>query len=168
MDAKSNGERPVSLSSKEQTAVVESIRALPITLRNPKVAKLLARSVRDPELARKLRSDPKDLFADCGVDIPSDVTIEIHCLTPKSIHLVLPSADLTGNGKSDGLLEIADEDLVTSIEGYSFMDTDNWISDDRDPTTAADTGDDPGGWSDTARDDGRLRDGGRDPRGNTD
>lgn len=159
---------PVSLSAKEREAVVQGIRALPVQLRNPKVAKLLARSVHDPKLARELRTNPHAYFEQCGVPIPDDMTIDIHYLVPNSIHLVLPSADLTSHGQGDGPLEIADADLVTAVESYSFFDDDNWISDDRDPTTVADTGDDPGGYQDQWADDGRKADGGRDPRANND
>ena len=57
-------------------------------------------------------------------------------------------------------LELTDADLVTAVESVSFFDSINVLFDGRDPTTAKDTGDDPGGYSDNAKDDGRRADGG--------
>ena len=157
----------VTLTKAERDAVVRSVQHLPKEMRNPKLVKLLARSIRDPELARELRTRPRDYFDKCGVPIPPGYDVEIHYATPRHYQIVLPSSNLA---QQTGPLDITDADLVRQVEAATWIDNDNWIGDGKDPTTVKDkTADDPGGWSDNVNDDGGRRgDWGRDPRANND
>jgi hypothetical protein len=158
----------VTLTKAERDAVVRAVQHLPKEWRNAKVVKLLARSVRDPDLARELRTRPRDYFDKCGVPIPPGYDLEIHYATPRHFQVVLPSSGLA---QQTGRLDITDKDLVKQVEAASWVDDDNWIGDGRDPRAVTDkAADDPGGWSDNVNDDPSKPRGdwGRDPRANND
>ena len=165
-DNKEAQRTPITLSKEERDAVVQAVRKLPPFLKNAQLAQLLARSIRDPKLARELRTNTHELFERCGVPVPPGFAVGVHYKTRNQFHVILPSA---GGDVGSGPIELTDDDLVGAVATVSFFDDDNWFSDGRDPTTVADkTQDDPGGWSDIAHDDGVPGDLGRDPRANND
>ena len=90
---------------------------LPPSMRSARIATMLAEAMRNPELARELQDDPRQVFERrCGYVIPAAARIEVHLSTPDSIHLVLPPLPASTE-PANIKAEITDEDLLS--EGLS-------------------------------------------------
>jgi hypothetical protein len=90
---------------------------LPPSLRSSRIAAMLTEAMRNPELARELQENPRQVLERrCGQIIPAGASIEVHLSTADSIHLVLPLSSRLAE-PAHTKVEITDEDLVS--EGLS-------------------------------------------------
>ena len=104
----------ITLSAAESEMVDISLRTFPPDLRTHRVRDMLAAAVKTPDLAARLRADPRRYLEDCGIELRPDMVVEAHQNGPSSIHIVLPSRQLLpvkpGN---QAKVQITDADLVS-------------------------------------------------------
>jgi hypothetical protein len=136
---------PVAHLGPEEKQMVEmSLRTLPSALRTRTVANMLGTILRAPEMALRFRANPRSFFKECGVDIPPDLTIEIHQNSANTVHLVLPSPELLPlrvKHKHSDKLEITDADLVSGAALAMWVPWSNKKPDFKDPTKKSDADD---------------------------
>ena len=68
---------------------------------------VIAQALVDPAFRDRLMADPKAVMAEKGLEIPTDIQINVVKETPNTYYLVLPSLDLpqSGSGLTDAQLE---------------------------------------------------------------
>ncbi|MEQ8954284.1 MAG: hypothetical protein RL120_09140, partial [Gammaproteobacteria bacterium] len=122
------------LSENERASVLSSLQSLPPPWRNDRVAKMLARTMRDEDFAKQLRANPAPFFKKCGVTWPDNVKMEVHAYDEFTAHVILPSPVMSHPRRDKkGKIVITDEDLV-SVKLLGFFP--DWNSaDGTDPKT---------------------------------
>lgn len=75
---------------------------------------VLERAAKDPQFREQLKRDPRGtVVRDIGVQIPTDITVEVVEETPSKVYLVLPAAAAQpGQG-------LTDQDLEAVAGGWS-------------------------------------------------
>ena len=106
------GVRPVKVTAAERTFALASLMLLPKALKKPRVGAMLAEAIRNPDVARKLEKNARQIFKECGCTIPPGVTIRVHRSTAKTIHLVLPDEKSVKKSASPQV-HLKDSDLLS-------------------------------------------------------
>ncbi len=101
----------------EVQLVLACVLSIPASMRSSRVVAMLTEAMRNPDFARELQKNPREVFERrCGIVIPAETTLEVHLSSADSVHLVLPPASVSTK-RADGRVEISDEDLLS--EGLS-------------------------------------------------
>lgn len=84
-----------------------------MAIEQPDVQQLIARAMKDEAFRQELMGNPKAVLErELGIELPSDVTVQVHEDTSSTIHLVLPTKQRT-----DGVQELSDEELGHIVGG---------------------------------------------------
>ncbi len=104
----------ITLSAAESEMVDISLRTLPPDFRTHRVRDVLAAAIKAPELAARLRADPRRYLEECGIELRPETVVEAHQSGPNSIHIVLPSRQLLPvKPRDQAKVQITDADLVS-------------------------------------------------------
>jgi Nitrile hydratase, alpha chain len=82
-------------------------------------AQVIAQAVQDPPFRARLLADPKAVFADLGLNIPPEVTIQVLQETAQQYYLVLPAAERAGR-RAGARLSDADLEHVAGGGSYNY------------------------------------------------
>ena len=75
------------------------------------MTKIITKAWSDPEYKARLKADPSAALAEAGVNVPKNVTVQVHEETDSIVHLVLPPSPAEG--------VLSDEDLENIAGGKS-------------------------------------------------
>ncbi len=76
---------------------------------------LVMRAWNDPEFKKRLSANPRETLKEIGLELPVDMSLEVHIQTPNHIHLVIPE-------KPPELGELTEEEMRKFAGGGEFPD----------------------------------------------
>jgi len=152
-------------SKEARAAVKAAINVLPNGLQKEGMQLLLLKTLYNGRYRREFCGSPREELKQFGIDIPTNVKIDVHENTENTVHIILPGVAMDtiprkAAGKpalplavfeaaKGGGVDIRDVDM-TSGPAVALFDDDFTNGDGKDPKTADTKGDGTGAGSDTS------------------